>query len=90
MPLKEAIDAFLDSFNLKTKYSETHLIASWEKMMGKTIAVRTEKIYLRDRTLFLKISSAPLRQELVLAKSKLIERINRDLDNLKVEEIVFI
>lgn len=87
--LKDAIDSFLESFNLQTKYSETHLIVSWEKLMGKTIASRTEKIYIRDNKLFLKISSSPLRQELLMAKSKLIKLINQELGNHPVEDVIF-
>ncbi|KPM49280.1 DUF721 domain-containing protein [Jiulongibacter sediminis] len=87
--LKDAIDGFLESFNLQTKYSETHLIVSWEKLMGKTIASRTEKIYIRDNKLFLKISSSPLRQELVMAKSKLIKLINKEMGNYPVEDVIF-
>ncbi|MGR3809161.1 DUF721 domain-containing protein [Jiulongibacter sp. NS-SX5] len=87
--LKDAIDGFLESFNLQSKYSETHLIVSWEKIMGKTIASRTEKIYIRDKKLFLKISSSPLRQELLMAKSKLISLINKELGNHPVEDVVF-
>lgn len=87
--LGEAIDGFLESYNLKRKYNETGLIGSWEKIMGKTIASRTEKIYIKDKTLFLKISSAPLRQELVLAKSHLIKRINKEMGLELIDEVIF-
>ena len=87
--LKEALNGFLDTYGLKPKYNETNLIASWEKIMGTTIASRTEKIYIKDRTLFLKISSSPLRQELMLAKSKMIELINKEIGHHLVEELVF-
>ncbi|MFT5883879.1 MAG: hypothetical protein ACI9IP_000329 [Arcticibacterium sp.] len=90
VPMKEALDAFLDSFNLKSKFNETSLVASWEKIMGQTIASRTDKIFVRSGTLFLRITSAPLRQELVLAKSKLISLINREMGHELVNEVVFI
>ncbi|MFT4735881.1 MAG: hypothetical protein ACI9DJ_001079 [Algoriphagus sp.] len=90
LPMKEALDAFLDSFNLKSKYNETSLVASWEKIMGQTIASRTDKIFVRSGTLFLRITSAPLRQELVLAKSKLVSLINREMGHELVNEVVFI
>lgn len=89
-PLKEAIDEFLQSFNLTQKYNETYLEAYWEKLMGKSIASRTEKLYVRNGVLYLKIASAPLRQELVLAKSKMINLINTELKQDLVKEVVFI
>ncbi|UBM59900.1 DUF721 domain-containing protein [Marinilongibacter aquaticus] len=84
------MQSFLDSFNLQTKYSEANLIASWEKIMGRTIASRTEKIFIREHTLFLKISSSPLRQELLMAKSHMIRLINQEMQKNIVEEVVFI
>jgi hypothetical protein len=90
VPLKDALNAFMDSFNLTSKYNETSLVASWEKIMGQTIASRTEKIYVRSGTLFLGISSAPLRQELIMAKSKLISLINKEMGKELVNEVVFI
>ncbi len=88
--MKDAIDAFLNSFKLKNKFNETYLVAYWEQIMGKSIATRTEKIYINNRTLFLKVSSAPLRQELAMAKSKLISLINKELGECIVDEVVFI
>lgn len=90
MPMKDAIEAFLKTFKLKSKFNETYLDAFWEEMMGKTIASRTTKLYVRNRTLFLQIDSAPLRQELLLAKTKLIELINKDVGEVVIDDVVFI
>ncbi len=87
--LGEALEGFLESYNLKAKYNETGLISSWERIMGKTIASRTEKVYIKERTLFLKISSAPLRQELLLAKSQLIKLINKEMQQELIDEVIF-
>jgi hypothetical protein len=89
-PMKDAIEAFLKSFDLKTKFNETYLIAFWERMMGKTIASRTKEIYVKDRILYLKIESSPLRQELFMAKTKLINLINKDIGESVVDDVVFL
>jgi hypothetical protein len=86
--LNEALDGFLESYNLRAKFNETGLITSWEKIMGKTIASRTEKIYIKDKTLFLKISSSPLRQELLLAKSHLIKLINKEMNQELIDDVI--
>lgn len=88
-PLKDAIEAFLKAYNLKNKFNETYLVAFWERMMGPSIAKHTQSIYVRDRKLFLKLDSAPLRQELYMAQSKLIELINKDIGERVVDEVVF-
>ena len=88
--LKEAINDLLDFYKIKSKYNETYLVAYWEKIMGKTIASRTEEVYVSEKKLFLKVNSAPLRNELVLAKHKIIELINREIGEDIIEEVIFI
>ncbi|WP_247231859.1 DUF721 domain-containing protein [Telluribacter sp. SYSU D00476] len=89
-PLKEAIEQMLSAYKLNTSFNETYLTAHWDKIMGHTIASRTTKVYVKDRTLFLQIESAPLRDELVRAKHKIIELINREMKTNLVDEVVFI
>jgi predicted nucleic acid-binding Zn ribbon protein len=87
--LKEVIDAMLDTYKLKGKFDESKLINSWQAMMGKPIAKRTEKMYIKDRVLFVKLNSAPLRQELTMSKSKVLEILHRDFDKDMVIDVLF-
>lgn len=79
----------LDTYKLKGKFDENKLINSWEAMMGKPIAKRTEKMYIKDRVLFVKLNSAPLRQELTMSKSKVLEILHRDFDKDMVIDVLF-
>ena len=90
VPLKEAIDQMLRSYKLQTRFNETYLEAFWEQMMGKSIASRTNRLYVRNATLYIEIASAPLRGELATAKQKLIKLINQDMGSDVVEDVVFI
>jgi len=87
--VKEAIDAMLDSYKLRGKFDQTKLINSWESMMGKPIARRTEKIFIKDGVLFVKLNSAPLRQELTIAKTKVLEILHRNFDKGVVADVKF-
>ena len=89
-PLKDAIDQMFSKYKLDTKYNETYLSAHWEQLMGKGIASRTTQVYVKDHTLFLQIESAPLRTELVRAKRKIIELINREVAENLISEVVFL
>ncbi|MFT4032066.1 MAG: DUF721 domain-containing protein [Siphonobacter sp.] len=88
--LKVAIEDMLKAYQLKNKYSETYLVAFWERLVGKAIANRTGRLYVSEGTLYIEIRSAPLRQELVLAKTKLIELINREMGEDIVKDVIFI
>jgi predicted nucleic acid-binding Zn ribbon protein len=89
-PLKDAIDQMLEKYRLRSRFDQSYVAAHWDKIMGAAIASRTKKVFVKDRTLFLQIESAPLRNELVRAKSKIIELINREMKSNLVDEVVFI
>lgn len=87
--LKEAINEMLDSYKLRGKFDEKKLINSWGTIMGKPISRRTEKIFIKNKVLFVKLNSAPLRQELTIAKAKVLEIIHRSFDKNLVEDVKF-
>ena len=87
--VQEAIEAMIDSYRLRGKFNQTKLINSWETMMGKPISRRTEKIFLKEKVLFVKLNSAPLRQELTIAKTKVLEIIHRNFDKDLVTDVKF-
>lgn len=87
--LKEVIESMLDMYKLRGKFDENKLINSWEAMMGKPIARRTDKMYMKDKVLFVKLNSAPLRQELTMSKAKVLEIIHKDFDKNMVIDVLF-
>jgi len=86
--LKDAIREWLDSYNLREKVNEIQLVQSWEKLFGKTIAKYTQKIFVNNKRLYLTISSAPLRQELMYSRDKLKDRINEAIEENFIQEII--
>ncbi len=87
--LKDAINSMMESYKIKGKFDENKLIQSWHTLMGAPIAKRTEKIFLKNKVLYVKLNSAPLRQELTIAKSKVLEIIHRHFDKELMTDIKF-
>jgi hypothetical protein len=58
--------------------------------MGKTIADRTSNLYIKDKKLFVKITSGPVKKELQLNKSKVMALIETEVGKGVVEEIIFV
>ncbi|MFS8617089.1 MAG: DUF721 domain-containing protein [Solitalea sp.] len=88
--LKEAIDLLLETYRIKGKFQETAIVAHWEEIMGKTIASRTTELYIRDQKLFLKLSSSVLRNELQMARQKIIDLLNARAGSEVIREVVFL
>ena len=89
-PLKEVIHELLSKYKLQEKLNEKRLINSWEMLMGKVIAKRTKELSLKDKKLFIKLTSSTLRQELSFSKEKIITLLNDEVGEKIVEEIVLI
>lgn len=87
-PIKELVDKMLRAYGLEDKMNEVELISSWEKLVGKMIAKHTSEIYFKKKILHLKMDSSALKQELTMAKTKLIEKLNGDLGKQIVQDIV--
>jgi hypothetical protein len=90
LTLQEGIEELLKYYRLKGKFNQTNVVASWERIMGKTIASRTEKIFFKDQKLFVKITSAPLKHHLSTQKEKVVDLVNKELGEEVVKEIVFL
>ena len=86
--LKDTIKKFLKHHNLDEKIMEVRVRACWEKLMGKGIVAHTTKIQLRNKKLYLTFDSAALKQELSYSKSKVIDLMNKDLEEQAIEEII--
>lgn len=60
----------------------------WEEMMGKSIARYTDSIKIVNQTLFISTSVAPLKNELLFQKEKIIQRVNEALGEKVIREVV--
>lgn len=89
MKVSDVMTDMLKSYHLEDKYYESQLIESWEKVMGGPIATRTTKIYIHDKTLFVQLSSAPLRQELEMSKDRVLELLENEMGRKVVGKVVF-
>lgn len=86
--LKQVIDEMMHRQKLKGKLTEVRIQECWEKVMGPTIAQRTLGIALKNKTLYVKVSSAPLKQELSFNLPKLMQLLNEEMTETVITEIV--
>ncbi|MGF1635895.1 MAG: DUF721 domain-containing protein [Cyclobacteriaceae bacterium] len=88
--LGEAIQEMLSQFRLKTRFDEKRLSTDWERLMGKHIADRTEKVFVKDKKLFVKIDSAPLRQDLNMKREQILDIIKNEFGDELVKSVFII
>ncbi|HEY8690864.1 MAG TPA: DUF721 domain-containing protein [Chitinophagaceae bacterium] len=88
LSLAEAMKEFLNKSRLKSGIQALQIQDAWEKIMGKTIAKYTDKIEIIGSTLFISSTVAPLKNELLYQKPKIIERVNEALGEKVITEVV--
>ena len=86
--LKDAIEKLLKTYKLDDRLAERRLISSWESVMGSMIAKHTTDIYIKHQQLFVTLDSAALRNELSLAKSKIVKMLNEAVGRKVINEVV--
>ncbi|MFW5687802.1 MAG: DUF721 domain-containing protein, partial [Bacteroidota bacterium] len=70
------------------KITEVRIQSAWEKVMGRQIHTLTEKIVFKDHSLTIYLRSAPLREELSMARTRIMELINKEVGSQAVREII--
>ena len=83
----EALNLFLERSQWKSKIHEIRVRKEWEQIAGKTIARYTRDVNLSGKTLTIYTDVAPLKHELTLGKTQLIQNINEYFGERVVEQI---
>ncbi len=86
--LGDALKEFLNKSRLKGGVQALQIEDAWENIMGKTIARYTDKIEIIKSTLFIYSTVAPLKNELLYQKEKIIERVNEALGEKVIKDVV--
>jgi len=86
--LAEAMKDYIREMNLEGKLHEVNLISSWEEVVGKAISSRTSRVYIKDHILFVHLSSSVARNELMMLKEALREKLNEKSGREVIKDIV--
>jgi predicted nucleic acid-binding Zn ribbon protein len=86
--LAEAMKDYIREMNLGDKLSEVGVINSWEETVGKAIATRTSKLYIKDHVLYVHLTSSVVRNELLMLRQALLEKLNEKAGTMVIRDII--
>ena len=86
--LDDVVKRLIKSYGYSSKFNEYEVVEAFNKIMGPVIMKKVSNAYVFDKKLVLKLTSAPLRQELSMEKSKLISMINDELGSDFLKDIL--
>ncbi|QSS97465.1 DUF721 domain-containing protein [Psychroflexus sp. ALD_RP9] len=86
--MKDLLGAFKKNLKLEKGLNKVEVEELWFKELGSGIKTYTEKVTFTNGKLIVKLSSSTLREELSYGKSKLVARLNEQLQQPLIEQII--
>ncbi|MBR4300963.1 MAG: DUF721 domain-containing protein [Bacteroidales bacterium] len=87
--LQDLMKQMFKDCDMIDKVNEMDVIKTYRSVVGDLISKLTHDIKLSDKTLYVKLTSAALRNELSYKKQDLITRINTELNSEAITSIIF-
>ena len=86
----DAIKELLKQYHIETKFDEANVVTSWERLVGKPIARRTKKVFVRNHVLFVELASPSLKHDLNYSKTHILELFQKEFGKDLIKEIVLL
>ena len=88
-PIGKLIQKYLRQESLESPLNEQRLLDSWETVLGPTIMSYTRDLYIRNQVLYVHLTSAALRQELMMGRELLVRNLNQKVGATVITNIIF-
>ena len=85
----DVIRFFLRQQGLESPLNEYRLIQAWGDVVGPAMARYTSNLYIKNQTLHVHLTSAVLRQELMMARELLVKNLNQQVGAQVIVDIHF-
>lgn len=86
--LSDIVKEYIDHMMIGKKLKEVSVINAWEELLGKTVSSRTTSIYIKNKVLFVQLSSSVVRNELMMMRQEIINRLNEKAGEQIIEKII--
>jgi len=88
LPIQDIINEFVENNKLQGGLDEVNIKEAWKQLMGNGVNNYTTAIELKKDTLFVKLSSSVLREELSYGNQKIIDMLNEAIGKPVVQKLV--
>lgn len=87
--ISEVLQQFIQVNRLEAGMDKIDVEQAWKNLMGNGVNSYTQEVILKGTTLYVKLTSAVLREELSYGKQKIIVMLNEELRKEVVKDLVF-
>lgn len=87
LPLDDVLKKLLREEGLEMPLLQKRLVDAWEVVTGNVVSRYTDEKYIRNQTLFVKITNPALRQDLSMMRTQLVKRLNEQVGSFVISDI---
>lgn len=81
-------DYFRDNPDLYKRVLDIRIQRAWGEVLGEMVLQYTQNLYVKDKTLYVSLSSSVLRSELSFCKDRLVQSLNDYVGTVVIENMV--
>lgn len=85
----EVIKEIIERNKLEPGLDNIHVKEAWKNVMGSGVNSYTQDVILKNTTLYVKLTSSVVREELSYGKTKIIAMLNENLGKEIIKELIF-
>lgn len=74
--ISDLLNMYLRREGLETPLLQKRAVAAWDSLMGPTIVAYTGDKFIKNQTMYVKITNPALRQDLSMMRTRIVQRIN--------------
>lgn len=86
--LGNVILEFLRATGLETPLNEHRVMQAWSDVLGPSLSAYTKELRIYNQVLFVTVSSAAVRNELMMRRTELVSRLNASAGAQVITQIV--
>ena len=88
-PIGEALGALTEDYGISRTLRQYAVITGWTEIVGERVAKVSTPVRIDNGVLFVSVTTAPWRAELVMRRRDILEKIRREYPEAGVSDIRF-
>lgn len=85
--ISDLLNMYLRREGLETPLLQKRAIDAWDNIMGAMITRYTGEKFIKNQTLYVKITNPALRQDLSMMRTRIVQRINQAVGSHVITDV---
>lgn len=87
--IRDVIEQFLKQKKLDKPLFEKKIMDAWPEVLGKNIMDYSSNLSVKNRKLYVTITSSVLRHDLFITRENIVQSLNNHVGSHVIDEIIF-